>query len=92
MPEKTIIRYLSWGGLFVVGILVYAVIWNWRMLSIAIAFTGLLAVTLATMADSTGGRDNSRSSASALDTVQQPSRRVTRLRALLRWGISCLFS
>ena len=60
MLEKTISRYLSWAGLFVVGILVCAVIWNWRMFSVALAVTGLLAVALTTTADSAGERDSNR--------------------------------
>ena len=60
MLERTISRYLSWAGLFVVGILACTVIWNWRMFSVALAVTGLLAVALTTTADSAGERDNSR--------------------------------
>lgn len=54
MLERVISRYLSWAGLFVVGILMCGVAWNWRLLSVALSFTGLLAVALAAIADSAG--------------------------------------
>lgn len=54
MLERTISRYLSWAGLFIVGILTCGVIWNWKLLSVALSFTGLLAVALAAIADGTG--------------------------------------
>ncbi len=51
MLERMVNRYLSWVGLFIVGILVCGFIWNWRLLSVALSFTGLLAVVLTAMAD-----------------------------------------
>ena len=63
MLERMMTRYLSWGGLFVVAILVCAAMWNWRLLSVAMSFTGLLAVALAAIADSAedGDRDEEKS-------------------------------
>ncbi len=90
MLEKTIGRYLLWAGFFVVGILACTVIWNWKMFSVTLAFTGLLAVALTTIADSARERDNSQKA--TLDIVHQPNRKIPRLRALLKGGISCLFS
>lgn len=51
MLERVVNRYLSWVGLFIVGILVCGFIWNWRLLSVTLSFTGLLAVALTAMAD-----------------------------------------
>jgi len=50
MLERIVNRYLSWVGLFIVGILVCGFIWNWRLLSVTLSFTGLLAVILTAMA------------------------------------------
>jgi hypothetical protein len=54
MLERTVSRYLSWAGSFIVGILMCGVIWNWRLFSVALSFTGLLAVALAAIADGVG--------------------------------------
>jgi len=51
MLERIVSRYLSWFGLFIVGVLVLGLIWNWRLLSVALSFTGLLAVVLTAMVD-----------------------------------------
>ena len=51
MLERVISRCLPWVGLFVAGILTCGVIWNWRLFSVALSFTGLLAVALAAIAD-----------------------------------------
>ena len=51
MFRKMIGRYFSWAGLFLSGILICGAIWNWRLLSLAISFTGLLAVAIAVIAD-----------------------------------------
>jgi len=51
MLERVINRYLSWVGLFIVGILISGFIWNWRLLSVTLSFTGLLAVILTAMVD-----------------------------------------
>jgi len=51
MLERVINRYLSWVGLFIVGILICGFIWNWRLLSVTLSFTGLLAVILTAMVD-----------------------------------------
>ena len=51
MLERIVNRYLSWFGLFIVGVLVLGFIWNWRLLSVALSFTGLLAVVLTAMVD-----------------------------------------
>ncbi len=64
-------------------------------MELADAFSGsciyrLLAVALAAISDSDGERNSQRET--ALDTVvDQPDRKVARLRELLKWGISCLF-
>jgi hypothetical protein len=89
MLGRTLSRYISWAGLFIVGILVCAVIWDWRLFSVALSFTGLLAVALAIIADRAEERNAEMAS---LDAVHQPDRKATGLRALLKEGISCLFS
>ena len=56
--ERIISRYLSWLGLLVIGILVYLVTLNWRLFSVALAVTGIIAVVLAVLADNAGERGN----------------------------------
>ena len=50
--KRVIRRYLSWMGLFIIGILVYLVILDWRLFSAALAVTGIVAIVLAVLADS----------------------------------------
>ena len=87
MLERTMSRYLSWAGFFVVGILVCGVIWDRRLLSVALAFTGLLIVVLTAIADHSRKRYGDRQ----VVIAYRQSRRVARLRALLKGGICCLF-
>lgn len=90
MLERTISRYLSWAGFFVVGILVCAAaIWDWRLLSVAFAFTGLLVITLTAIADRSRERYSDRQV--VVSMTYRYNRKVARLQALLRGGISCLF-
>ena len=60
MLERTINRYISWAGLFVLGILIGGVIWNWKLLSVAFAFAGLLTVSLAVITDNARGQEKGR--------------------------------
>ena len=56
MLERTISRYISWAGLFVLGILIGGFIWNWKLMSVVFAFVGLLTVSLAVIKDNARGR------------------------------------
>ena len=89
MLERTIIRYLSWGGMLIVGILVCGAIWNWKLFSLALSFAGLLGVALAAIADRASDKDSVRETAQNI--ACRPERRASRLRILLKEGISCLF-
>jgi hypothetical protein len=51
MLKKVLSKYISWAGVFVLGTLAGGLVWNWRLFSVAFAFAGLLAVSLAAMAD-----------------------------------------
>ena len=90
MLERTISRYLSWAGFFVVVILVCAAaIWDWRLLSVAFAFTGLLVIALTAIADRSRERYSDRQV--VVSMAYRRNRKVARLQALLSGGISCLF-
>jgi len=51
MLKKALSKYIAWAGVFVLGTLAGGVIGNWRLFSVAFAFAGLLAISLAAMAD-----------------------------------------
>jgi hypothetical protein len=72
MLERIVNRYLSWFGLFIAGALVFGFIWNWRLLSAALSFTGLLAVILTAMVDADKNetlRDNTSERTGADETA-----------------------
>ncbi len=89
MLERTISRYFLWVGSCVVGILVCAAaIWDWRLLSVALAFTGLFVVALTAIADKSREQYSDRQV--VVSMTRRHNRKVARLQALLKGGVSCL--